>query len=163
MLQGNAQIYRWGWNADYPDPENFLFLFYGPHAKVDHGGENASNYRNPEFDRLFKRMKSMPNGEARQAIIDRMVEILRHDSPWIWGVHPKSLSLHHAWVGNYKPNLMAHNALKYRKLDSDLRDRRLREWNQPEFGSLLLIAAALLLFVLPAAVTLHRRRRETAL
>ncbi|MFQ5561647.1 MAG: ABC transporter substrate-binding protein, partial [Nitrospinota bacterium] len=26
MLKGNAQIFQWGWNADYPDPENFLFL-----------------------------------------------------------------------------------------------------------------------------------------
>lgn len=24
MLKGTAQIYQWGWNADYPDPENFF-------------------------------------------------------------------------------------------------------------------------------------------
>jgi ABC-type transport system substrate-binding protein len=46
MRRGQAQIYQWGWNADYPDPENFLFLFYGPNGKVRHGGENASNYAN---------------------------------------------------------------------------------------------------------------------
>ncbi len=163
ILQGNAQIYRWGWNADYPDPENFLFLLYGPHAKVEHGGENGSNYRNAEFDRLFERMKSMPNGPARREIIDRMVEIVRRDGPWIWGVHPKSLSLHHAWVGNYKPNLMAHNTLKYRKLDAGLRARRVAEWNRPNLVPLAAAAAVLALFVLPAAVILRRRRRETAL
>ena len=27
-----------GWLADYPDPENFLFLFYGPNSKVDFAG-----------------------------------------------------------------------------------------------------------------------------
>ena len=163
MSQGNAQIYRWGWNADYPDPENFLFLLYGPNAKAEYGGENASNYRNPEFDRLFKRMKSMPNGTARQEVIDRMIEIVRRESPWIWGVYPKSLSLRHAWVGNYKPNLMAHNTLKYRKLDADLRERKILAWNQPERGSLVFIAVALLLFVLPAVIILRRRRQETAL
>ena len=163
MLQGGAQIFRWGWNADYPDPENFLFLLYGANAKVGHGGENASNYRNPQFDRLFEQMKSMPDGAARQALIDRMLEIVRHDAPWIWGVHPKSLSLHHAWMGNYKPNLMAHNVLKYRKLDVDLRARQVSQWNRPRLMPLLFIAIVLAAFVLPAIVILYRRRRETAL
>ena len=71
MRSGTAQIFQWGWNADYPDPENFLFLFYGPNAKALHRGENASNYRNPEFDALFERMRAMPNSAERQAIIDR--------------------------------------------------------------------------------------------
>ncbi|MDZ7585752.1 MAG: ABC transporter substrate-binding protein, partial [Thiobacillus sp.] len=52
IRKGNAQLFEWGWNADYPDPENFLFLLYGPHKKVGTGGENAANYDNPEFNRL---------------------------------------------------------------------------------------------------------------
>ena len=89
---------QWGWNADYPDPENFLFLLYGPNGKVEHGGENASNYDNPEFDRLFDHMKNMENGPQRQAIIDRMVAIARRDKPWLWGYHPKDFGLYHALV-----------------------------------------------------------------
>ena len=52
--------------ADYPDPENFLFLLYGPEARADGAGENARNYRNREFDALFERMKNMPNSPERQ-------------------------------------------------------------------------------------------------
>ena len=74
---GNAQMFFWGWLADYPDPENFLFLLYGPNGKVKYGGENAANYSNPEYDKLFTKMKNMPNGPERQAIIRQMLEILR--------------------------------------------------------------------------------------
>src|SRR5690606_12794369 len=29
IRQGNAQLFFFGWNADYPDPENLLFLLHG--------------------------------------------------------------------------------------------------------------------------------------
>ena len=88
MLNGRAQIFQWGWNADYPDPENFLFLLYGPNAKVRDNGENASNYEHPEFDALFENMKTLPDGDERQAVIDAMVETARRDGPWLWGFTP---------------------------------------------------------------------------
>ena len=163
MLNGSAQIYRWGWNADYPDPENFLFLLYGPDGKVKHGGSNGSNYENDEFDQLFERMKSMPSGDSRRRIIDRMVNIVRRDSPWIWGVHPRSLSLRHSWVGNYKPNLMAHNTLKYRSLDRQLRKSGISQWNQPDVTPVVWFVILVVFALLPAAVVLWRRRRETGL
>jgi ABC-type transport system substrate-binding protein len=45
MLKGKHQIFWWGWLADYPDAENFLFLLYGPNAKFPHEGENAPTTR----------------------------------------------------------------------------------------------------------------------
>src|SRR5690625_1716371 len=42
MQRGVAQMFMWGWVADYPDAENFLFLLYGPHARAQGGGENAA-------------------------------------------------------------------------------------------------------------------------
>ncbi|MCW5605762.1 MAG: ABC transporter substrate-binding protein, partial [Burkholderiales bacterium] len=126
LRKGNVQLYFLGWHADYPDPENFLFLLHGPQSKAKHSGENASNYANPEFDRLFERMKSMYNGPERQAIIDRMVETARRDAPWVWSLFPKDYTLHHAWVYNRKPNQMANNSLKYQRLDPVLREKMRR-------------------------------------
>ena len=62
MRRGSAQIFFWGWNADYPDAENFLFLLYGPNAKAKTGGENAANYDSPEYDKLFEQMKLLDDG-----------------------------------------------------------------------------------------------------
>ncbi len=161
MRKGTGQIFSWGWNADYPDPENFLFLLYGPNSKVEGEGENAANYHNAEFDALFEQMKNMDNGPQRQAIIDRMVEIVRADAPWVFGFHPKAFSLQHAWYHNVKPNLMANNGLKYRRLDPELRRRMQAEWNPPVLWPLILVLALLALSTLPAIV-IHRRRERSA-
>ncbi len=162
MLSGKAQIYSWGWNADYPDPENFFFLLYGPNGKVDFKGENASNYWNPEFDALFDRMKNLPNGEVRQAIIDQMVEILRRDAPWLWGFYPKSFGLHHAWYKNAKPHLMANNTLKYKRIDAELRAQKQAQWNRPKLWPIGLLLLLLLSVVVPAFVGFRRRERSAA-
>ena len=143
IRRGDTQLFYFGWNADYPDPENFFFLLHGPQGKVQHGGENAANYSNPEYDRLFEQMKNMENGPARQAIIDRMLEILRRDSPWLWGFHPKNYVLQHGWLHNIKPNIMANNRLKYWRVDAARRDEARRLWNRPVLWPLWLAAALL--------------------
>jgi ABC-type oligopeptide transport system substrate-binding subunit len=163
MREGTGQIFTWGWNADYPDPENFLFLLYGPNSKVDGGGENAANYANAEFDALFERMKNMDDGPERQALIDQMLDIARRDAPWVWGYYPKAFSLHHAWLGNLKPNLMANNTLKYRRLDPGVRERRRHEWNRPVLWPLWMIGGLLVAGALPAVITYRRRERSRAL
>jgi len=146
IRKGDTQMFYFGWNADYPDPENFLFLLHGAQAKVSKGGENAANYSNPEYDQSFEQMKNMENGTQRQAIIDQMLEILRHDSPWLWGYHPKNYVLQHGWLYNVKPNVMANNKLKYWRVDARQRDALRRDWNQPSRWPLWLGAAVLLLF-----------------
>jgi peptide/nickel transport system substrate-binding protein len=162
MRKGDDQLFMWGWNADYPDPENFLFLLYGPNGKVEHDGENACNYDNPQYNALFERMKAMDDTPERQAIIDRMVAILRRDAPWAGGFYPKAFALSHAWVHNLKPNLMANNTLKYRRIDPQLRARRRREWNPPVLWPLGLAGGLLLVSALPAYLGYRQRERRTA-
>ena len=161
IRKGDTQMFYFGWNADYPDPENFLFLLHGAQAKVGKDGENAANYSNPEYDRLFEQMKNMENSPARQAIIDQMLEILRRDSPWLWGFHPKSYVLQHGWLHNVKPNVMANNKLKYWRVDAAQRDQLRREWNRPARWPLWVGAAVLLLFAGWMWRALRRREEQS--
>ena len=162
MRDGTEQIFEWGWNADYPDPENFMFLLYGPNRKVGAGGENAANYENPEFDRLFVQMKDMANGPARQAVIDRMVDIVRRDSPWMFGFHPKNFGLMHNWLKNVKPNLMANNELKYLRIDAAAREAARARWNRPDWSGPVLLALVMALALLPAWLVYRRKQLEGA-
>ncbi len=161
MVNGNAQIFMWGWNADYPDPENFLFLLYGPNAKMAKGGENAANYSSAAFDALFEQMKNMESGPARQQIIDQMVTILREDAPWIWGFHPKSFGLYHRWYYNKKPNLMANNTLKYVRVDPVEREQMRAAWNHPVLWPLLGVVLLMLGLIVPAWRGIQRKERQS--
>ena len=164
VRKGAVQLFFFGWNADYPDPENFFFLLAGSEGKVAHGGENAANYENPEFDRLFAEMKNMestgPNGARRAALIARMNRIVQHDAPWIFGFHPKSYTLSHSWLHSRKPMGVGNNALKYQRLDVAERERRRAEWNKPVLWPLVLLVAAL--GALAVVVIQGYRRRERA-
>jgi len=147
VRKSKVQIFSWGWNADYPDPENFLFLLYGGNAVVNTNGAgiNSSNYQNPEFDALFNEIKTMQNSPQRQEKIQKMLNIVREDVPWVWGFHPKSLALSHVWFKNVLPNAMANNTLKYKRIDAKLRVQKQKEWNQPVILPLLIFFLLLIL------------------
>lgn len=131
MLKGKQQIFWWGWSADYPDAENFLFLLYGPNSKARNEGENAANYENPEFDKRYKRLVLLEDGPAKQQLIDEIVDVLREDSPWAWGYFPYSAGAYQGWVRNAKFGLFAYDRLMYYRVDAAERASKQADWNRP--------------------------------
>ncbi|MDX1796723.1 MAG: ABC transporter substrate-binding protein [Hydrogenovibrio sp.] len=144
-----VQMFSWGWNADYPDPENFLFLLAGENAPINTNGAgvNGANYDNPEYNALFKQIKTMPNSPERLHLIHKMVRLLQRDAPWAWGFNPKSLALYHQWYHNVWANPLANNTIKYKRIDARQRAEMQSAWNQPVvwpiFLLLLLIVASI--------------------
>jgi oligopeptide transport system substrate-binding protein len=162
LRKGSTQLFIVGWSADYPDPENFMFLLNGPQSRVKTQGENASNYTNPEYDALFERMRNVPNSPERQRIIDRMVEIFHHDAPWIGGFHPKNYALFHSWLSNAKANEMSDNKLKYLRVDPVRREAARREWNRPVLAPVGLLLLLLVVSIVPAIAGYRKRERMAA-
>ncbi len=161
MRTGDAQIFFWGWKADYPDSENFLFLYYGPNGKVKENGENVTNYVNTEYDKLFVKMRHMENTPERSAIINQMIDILQNDAPGVWAFYPQDFILSHQWVRPGKPNAMADNSMKYVRIDPLKRAMLREQWNKPILWPLAVIAFLLLLFVIPVAIGYWRRQRQS--
>jgi len=63
---GKAKMWRAGWIADYPDPENFLCLFYSGNIS-ENGGSVVNDFlfRNKEFDENFEKGLKELNNEKR--------------------------------------------------------------------------------------------------
>jgi ABC-type transport system substrate-binding protein len=152
VRKGKHQVFWSGWNADYPDAENFLFLFYGPNAKSVSDGENTANYQNPQFDQLFAQLKTMDDGPQKQAVIDQMVKMLQDDAPWSMGFYPWASTAVQGWVKNSKPAILIRDHGRYLRLDVPARVAALEQWNKPVWWPLLLLIAAV------AALFVHTRR-----
>jgi ABC-type transport system substrate-binding protein len=114
-VTGNFQMAEGGWQADYPDAENFYQLLYGPN-KVP--GPNATSYANPEYDKLYEQSRFMPNGPERFAIFARLNEIMRQDVPLILEWTPTAVGMNQRWVHNFKRNMMIDIAAKYFDVDA---------------------------------------------
>lgn len=162
MRTGNAQIYSWGWFADYPDPENFLFQFYSKNGKVKFGGENTSNYSNPRYDHLFDLMKNRDNDAKRQQLIDDMLRILRYDAPWAFGINTETFMLSQQWIAPIKWNAMSSNTLQYVAIDIPLRTEKRREWNTPIIWPIGLFFGLLCLLLLPFLVAYYKKQHSPA-
>ncbi len=160
LSSGSVQIFPAAWQADYPDPENFLFLLYGPNGEVKYGGVNAVNYQNPEYDHLFEQMKTLPNNAERLQIIEQMQEIVRNDSPWIWGINPKQFMLAQKWLYPVKPNSMANNTFKYQRLNPQLRLESIKKWNQPILWPLLILVLVILGLIIPVWLSYWYKNRR---
>jgi len=162
MRKGAAQFFFWGWLADYPDPENFLFLLYGPNAKVKNDGENAGNYSNAAFDKLFEQMKDLDDGPQRAALIRQMIQLLQADAPMLFGWSEEYAGAYHQWLYNGKPSNIIRDQLQYLRIDPEMRARLTREWNQPLVWPLWLLVAIAALMITPALQALRQRQRQNA-
>jgi ABC-type transport system substrate-binding protein len=113
-----VQITGSAWGADYPDPENFLQLLYGPNESP---GENNANYKNAEYDSLYRQMAVMQDGPERLAKIRRMKDILAEDCPWIFDTHRLRELMIYKWVLDHRAHAVLDAPIKYYKIDVPMR------------------------------------------
>jgi ABC-type transport system substrate-binding protein len=164
MNKGTVQIFFWGWLADYPDAENFLFMLYGPNSKAatNGNGENNTNYQNAAFDKAFEKMKFLDDGPEKQKLIDEMITTVQQDAIWSFGYFPTSAAAYHQWIHNGKPTQIIRNHIAYLRLDPAVRAQKIAQWNKPIWWPVPLILLALIGVIVPAWRGYRRREQETA-
>ena len=178
LRRGAYQFIAWGWYSDYPDPENFLMLLYGPNAEVGTGLPNKANFHNARYDFLYEKMAGLANDESatwtekaadgkprtvtmpRGQIIREMLDIFEFECPWVLHFYPQFYMLEHEWFHNLKLNTLIYNAKKYLDVDPELRFRKRQEWNRPVRWPAYVFAIGLAVLVGPAIRTYLRRTRQ---
>jgi ABC-type transport system substrate-binding protein len=159
VRRGAHQLYFWGWMADYPDPENFLFLLWGPMGQTASGGPNSSNFADARYDALFDAMRHRPNDAERLAAIAEMRALLERERPWVELFHPEDYALTHGWLRNVKPSGMSIPIWKYYDVDPAPRARARTAWNEPVRWPAYALAGLGAVALLPAVATYLRERQ----
>lgn len=111
--QGKLQMRSDGWQADYPDAENFFQLLYGPNA----GQANYSRFSLPQFDRMYEKTAAMPDSAERNALYRRMSNLALVYAPWRMAVHRLQNHLLHPWVAGYKKHPFVSTTWRYLEVD----------------------------------------------
>ncbi|MBN1219302.1 MAG: peptide ABC transporter substrate-binding protein [Anaerolineae bacterium] len=72
------QMYRLGWLADYPDPQNFLEVLFHSQSAQNYGG-----YSNPKVDELLNQAQGTPDIIERLALYRDVEQMIMDDAALI--------------------------------------------------------------------------------
>jgi len=114
-----AAMFGFAWSSDYPDGENNLALFYGPNEAP---GANHYNYKNPEFDALYEKVRVMPPSAERTKLYEQMRDMVLLDTPYIGSMARVRFYVVNPWLKNFKPTEDFYNWVKYMDVDEAKRD-----------------------------------------
>jgi ABC-type transport system substrate-binding protein len=162
VRKGKYQVFWLGWNADYPDAENFLYLLTTTAGKTKFDGENTANYANPAYDRLFEQMKMQEDGPAKQQLIDQLIAIARDDAPWTMGYFPWASAAVQHWVYNSKPAVLVRDQARYLRVDPGERVSRMLAWNRAVWWPVLLALGLVAAVAWTGRIKLRQRERTNA-
>ena len=116
---GKLQMWGAAWIADYPDGENYLQLLYGKNEDA-----NTARFKLPAYDRLYEKVKRMPDSPERTKLYQEMAKLVLVYAPWKLGVHRIANSVVQPWVSSLKRHPIMHAPWKYLDVDMDGRDMR---------------------------------------
>ena len=66
-----------GWQADYPDPQDFLDVLFHSDSSLNH-----TNYHSPEVDSLVEAARTEPDTARRVELYHEAEQIIVRDAPW---------------------------------------------------------------------------------
>jgi oligopeptide transport system substrate-binding protein len=98
--QGRIMMRSDGWNADYPDAENFMQLLYGPNI----GQANDSRFNLPAFNALYDKARTLPDGDERTALFVKMTDLMLAYAPFRMQYHRIEDPVAQPWVHDFVPH-----------------------------------------------------------
>ncbi len=112
--KGDYSMLRAGWVADFPSPENFLWIFSSkdvPNSPDKVSYPNVSRYINARFDNLYKKALNAGSIEEANQYFSMAESQLMKDAPVIILWYDEGYRLIQSYVKNF-PN----NPMQYREL-----------------------------------------------
>ena len=72
------QIYALGWQADYPDPQDFLDILFHTDSETNHGA-----YSNAEVDAMLEEARVERDPSRRVELYNKVEQMIIDDAAWV--------------------------------------------------------------------------------
>jgi oligopeptide transport system substrate-binding protein len=98
-----VELFLLGWEADFPDPENFLDVLL---SRRQWGANNDTFFYDPRVDNLLARAAPLADLARRYAVYGEAEKLAVGDAPWVFLYHPVSYVICQPRVRGYTLNPM---------------------------------------------------------
>jgi oligopeptide transport system substrate-binding protein len=78
VYEGKLPLFRYGWQADVPEPENFLYRLFHSQSR-----NNLTRYHNPRVDQLLDQARAEQNYLKRVELYREVERLVMDDAPVI--------------------------------------------------------------------------------
>jgi ABC-type transport system substrate-binding protein len=95
---GKIQFWQLGSSAAGSDGQGALARLFGPQI----GSQNLARFKNEEFDKIYERMRVIPDGPERDRLFVTAKEIAVAYMPYKHTAHRMEADLLHPWVVGYR-------------------------------------------------------------
>lgn len=96
--EGRPYIYATGWYADYPDPDNFIYVLFNSKA----GDILGTRYKNPVIDELSEKARRSLDLDERIELYRKAEEIIIDDAPLLFLYHERAVVPHRKEIKGLK-------------------------------------------------------------
>jgi ABC-type transport system substrate-binding protein len=96
---GIVPLFLLGWEADFPDPSNFLIVLLHSRSRDTN---NNTFYSNPAVDRLLDEAEPLLDPARRFRLFHEAEVRIMQDAPWVPLFHPAGSAVRHPRVRNYE-------------------------------------------------------------
>lgn len=97
MAKGQLPMFRYGWSADVPDPDNIIYSLFHSSSPT-----NRSFYRNPKIDALIEKAQEERSYEKRISLYSSIQEMIMEDAPIILQSYRIYERVFQPYVRNFK-------------------------------------------------------------
>lgn len=110
LREGQTQLFRIGWVADYPDAQNFMQLFISRNLPP---GPNRSGFVNKPIDDLYEQAERCTTPETQRPFWRKIQEIVREECPLIFTHCARNSALVPSALKDYRPSDFPYGEEKY--------------------------------------------------
>lgn len=107
----SGALYRYAWYADFPDPDNFLFVLF--HSQSPN---NFAHYSNPQVDQLLEQAQRESNYLTRMALYRDAEALIMADAPVMPLVYYTFQHLFQPYVQGVELNALGEHHIPMKKI-----------------------------------------------